>query len=878
MLPSHRAVQALVLFGGVAALRASPSCGSKAGEDAGRTEDDMSLLQSLIEPDFVRPQVRQFDPELEKQLEKQLTAKHPELEKQLQEQLTARHNVEKQLTAVEKPKKNTTTLKPVVKGTKIKTNAAGDLPLFLAAIRFDFALVMLFLVSFLILQRYYPIMYSYRRGDWDFESNPPEYRDPASWFGWFTAAQALSYEEIQDKAGLDARMLVRFVDMALEFTLVLGLPFCLIGIPIYFKLGGGYAKQDRLSWAGIGNVIFNGTATGLPLSPTEAAQIPSVQWIYWAVAFSVWLVVIYVQRRLFTEQRAFIDLREHWLMNMTEPRCKTVLVTGIPAPLETDPDGTPSIELDDKNFANYMEDLFPDAIESSYVVKDISSTNIRALLAEYKELDLDVKRLTNELKNEETKDDDPMMNQAVQRDLKQQKLTATTNLTAKHNEIQQAQQGFLSAPVYTCNAFVTFKTKRAAERALNVRMSRSDEEWVFEVPPGPEDIRYHDLEVDANRADFEQKLGYAAVIALIFAFMPIVVGISNLALLIARSPLISSMLKASGFEATVKGVLSTVGLTFMMAMLPTFLGMIFRAFFTLKADRWVQLIMQEYYFWFLVLFVLLVTAIGTNLAETASTLAKSPLSALRLLADKLPATTHFYLAYCMLQPVTHAMNLTRYFYVLKFWIFKRMYDIKTAKELAEPEDQDYYGMGSRSARFTLILSIGLVFGSICPLMYIPVALNFLACRAVYTYLLCFAEGRKIDQGGPHWCKQLLHIHCSLLIYLTMMTGITLHRAESKVPGIVTGVSFLWWFISFRKYKLHLHWETLPYLKLTRMEKEIHQGLASPPKTYGKYYQEELTDDYLNELKPQIPKELFLSTPDSKRSCWDGCLPKKTAGA
>merc|ERR1712113_1175139 len=113
----------------------------------------------------------------------------------------------------------------------------------------------------------------------------------------------------------------------------------------------------------------------------------------------------------------------------------------------------------------------------------------------------------------------------------------------------------------------------------------------------------------------------------------------------------------------------------------------------------------------------------------------------------MPRTTHFYLNYVVLQPVTHAMNLTRYIQIIKFSAFRRLYDDDMAKKLAEPEDQDYYGMGSRSARFTMMLLIGLIFGTICPIMNIVVLLNFLVCRLIYGYLLAYAEERKTDQGG-----------------------------------------------------------------------------------------------------------------------------------
>merc|ERR1711972_953700 len=108
--------------------------------------------------------------------------------------------------------------------------------------------------------------------------------------------------------------------------------------------------------------------------------------------------------------------------------------------------------------------------------------------------------------------------------------------------------------------------------------------------------------------------------------MPLVAEISRIAQKIIGVPCIYRFLLSTGLLALVNGVLSTIGLTFMMAFLPTFLGIIFRTFYELKAGRWVQLHMQAYYFWFLVLFVLLVTAVGTNLPQFLIMLTKYPFS------------------------------------------------------------------------------------------------------------------------------------------------------------------------------------------------------------------------------------------------------------
>merc|ERR1719323_2372673 len=96
---------------------------------------------------------------------------------------------------------------------------------------------------------------------------------------------------------------------------------------------------------------------------------------------------------------------------------------------------------------------------------------------------------------------------------------------------------------------------------------------------------------------------------------------------------------------------------------------------------------------------------------------------------------------------TLALNLTRYFNVFKFLTLSSVCREERARELAEPEDQDWYGFGGRSARFTESMVIGLLFCSLSPLIILLTLVNFAICRAVYGYLLVFAETRKSDLGG-----------------------------------------------------------------------------------------------------------------------------------
>jgi hypothetical protein len=825
-----------------------------------------------------------------------------------------------------KAKLDNTLIKSPSTGADAKMHAASDLSVFLAAVQFDSLMFIGLLVAFIVLQRYYPMIYAHPATH-GFSSPDPfkgeaPYRWSAvynkSWFGWARVSYMVTTQEVEASCGLDAAMLLTYTQLGIELMATIGLPACMIGIPIYATLGGGFARHQKLSWADIGNVVYdNSVVTGEPIIPKYVFRLPRVQWIFWLVAWTVWAVVIYVQRRLHVYQQRFLERRMEWLRNLPEPRATTVLVTGIQDGYKTDDD-----------LYKFFSDMFgSEEIKSAFVVKNLRKTQLPTLLADYEKKDyeqqlleyaikkplmqmcsqqdadqkgklkfeellnlydttaefrnafssIDVERhrlealaikskdhATDEVEYEELVDqlieiqekklsrrDSPSENSDPQKkflDPLQQAMFEKTMLleqiSTEQSRIKRicalpADEGSIEDQVeqeqlYSSNGFVTFNSRSAAARCLGVEMSEDDSVFVLETPPQPDDVRYQDLEVDKHEDPVFQIWGYVAVAGLFLAFMPLVIGTNNFCLSIVETPIIKSILDATGMTSTADGVLPSIGLTILMGMLPTLLMWIFQSFFLLKANRWAQIHLQEYYFVFLMLLVILGTSIGINLTKMHDKFAESPYQALRVFAQCLPFTAQFYLVFVCTQWVTHALTLTRCINMVKFLFFKRSRDEETAREMAEPEDQDYYGMGSRSARFTLMLVIGLVFGTICPLMNIVVLLNFAICRLIYGYLIPFAERRKVDQGGEHWCMQMKHTHIGLLVYIVTMTGILAERARSVGPACVAAGSFLWWFYQYRKFTRSPRWQKLAYMDLkdSRVIKEGLPKLDLNVKVYG----------------------------------------------
>jgi hypothetical protein len=239
-------------------------------------------------------------------------------------------------------------------------------------------------------------------------------------------------------------------------------------------------------------------------------------------------------------------------------------------------------------------------------------------------------------------------------------------------------------------------------------------------------------------------------------------------------------------------------------------------------------------------FVVMIAAVGTNFLQFAEVLASSPFEVFSLLGDSLPSATHYYCNYVVLMCFSHCTNLTRHIHLLKFKFFSITYPEEEAALLCEPEDQHYYGIGSRSARFATVLVIGIVYGTMCPPLNLLVFINFFICRLVYGYTITFAECKKVDLGGVFWATQLSSIYVGLMIYVVCMTGVFYCRATPgedasvTAPVIISALAIPYVIWARRKFEESFSWEHLPF-------SVVFQGLdkgAKKSHTKGNYIQPE----------------------------------------
>jgi hypothetical protein len=243
------------------------------------------------------------------------------------------------------------------------------------------------------------------------------------------------------------------------------------------------------------------------------------------------------------------------------------------------------------------------------------------------------------------------------------------------------------------------------------------------------------------------------------------------------------------------------------------------------------------------LFVVMVTAIGTSFLSFVKTVANDPLKIFHLLATTMPNCTHYYMNYLGMQWYSMAMQLTRYIGVIKFRIFVRHHEEEEARDLSEPEDQDYYGIGSRTARFSTLVTIGIVFGTLSPPCMVLAWLTVLWMRTLFGYQFTFNETKKPDLVGAFAARAFHNVYCALHIYFVLMCGVLYVRGNDSGPCIISLFGWLYVFTSQAKFS-QLKWEHVEVDHLFTPEATGAKRRA----LHGKYEQPEMYDDDFVSMK------------------------------
>jgi hypothetical protein len=501
--------------------------------------------------------------------------------------------------------------------------------------------------------------------------------------------------------------------------------------------------------------------------------------------------------------REFLKMRFQWLQQLNPMRSQTLLVEGIPDELCTD---------------TQVKHYFERAVGGAYV----------AQVALVKRVGADMQRMQRE------KDDALASLRLVQSQFA--KTGGKTQLTEGGEQVDAATYyedkaarleeslgiarqnvfafaGTENSGVCYNRGFVTFNRMSAVSTALNTTYNEDQDQWMVSAAPEPNDVQFNALMVGPREARVREFLGYVLVLIIFLIFLPLILWISGHTLsseLVDEIPYLSKFLKNKSYPAyAYDGLAGSLFVTVLMSIVPSILMLIFRQCFILRSSAETQLLCQKSYFYMLFVYVLLVISIGSSLEADAKILAKHPFAVFSLLASSLPESSHYYLNFVVFQCMAPMITLTRIVPLIKFHFYKNYGPDEFAHLRSDPEDQDYSGIGSRSARLTLIMVIALSFCTLSPLIVVLAMINFGICRVAYGYLVSYSETVKPECGGHLFASQMKHTQAGLVFYVVLMTGVLFQRAENSYPACISACAFVPLFWAIFRMDRAFKWQSLP---------------------------------------------------------------------
>jgi len=414
-------------------------------------------------------------------------------------------------------------------------------------------------------------------------------------------------------------------------------------------------------------------------------------------------------------------------------------------------------------------------------------------------------------------------------------LAANSKLFIKHLAISDlnmnpSQQEIAS--LYSSTGFVTFRTRYDAIMALRLTPYTSDRaEFIVSGAPEPADVEYADMKSPAVYVKAWAMLGWTLIVILFLSFLPLIgfigafCNVYNVAKYDSSDILSDFIAEYPNGVRVWNGIAAAMGLNLVLSFLPTTLVLISTACFQQRAHSWFQYDLQKFYFFFLLVFQLLVVSMANTLVGAVRSTILNPVSLVERLSGGMSQTTTFFLTIFASQWTVIAMEHTRMVQVIKYYMYKRM-SMTPVEAIAssEPEDQDYYGMGARSARYTALFIIGLAFVSLCPVICVLAFIMFTLMRLVVGYQVVYAETKKADLGGKFWVLSLQHLQFGIIIYICGMSGVLAERSLTWKPMLLSICAVFYMLESMWVFKGKFHWESVSHEEVVKTQRREEAGV------------------------------------------------------
>lgn len=224
-------------------------------------------------------------------------------------------------------------------------------------------------------------------------------------------------------------------------------------------------------------------------------------------------------------------------------------------------------------------------------------------------------------------------------------------------------------------------------------------------------------------------------------------------------------------QNAVDGLLPSLFLSLLMSMPPVIISLLGR-FSGLVNRAEVENHLHSYYFWFRIVQVFLVAALGSTASSLLAQIYSDPSSTTTILAKRLPSASNFYLSYLVVQGFSESafvlLNLSGLF---SRCILTRVLDDTPRKKSRRRKGAFEMSVGTVLATASSLLTIALCYAPAAPLMLCFAAVAFAMFYLAYRYNLLFTVDPVADTKGRLYVRALKHTMVGVCIGELFLVGL-----------------------------------------------------------------------------------------------------------
>ena len=242
----------------------------------------------------------------------------------------------------------------------------------------------------------------------------------------------------------------------------------------------------------------------------------------------------------------------------------------------------------------------------------------------------------------------------------------------------------------------------------------------------------------------------------------------------------------------------------------------------------VELVVQNTYFLFQVIQVFLVTALASSASSVVTQIITNPGSATTLLAQNLPKSSNFYIAYLLLQGLSVAGGaLLQIVGLILFYLLGKLFDNTPRKMWTRWSILSGLGWGTVFPIYTNLAVIAITYSLMAPLILVFAAGAFGLLYFAYLHNFLYVYNQSIDTAGMVFPRAIWQSFTGIYLLEVCMTGlfgVATAVPEAVLMGITIPITAI--------YQILLQWKlkNLELLDVTDTDLETGEGEHTPVET------------------------------------------------